>query len=353
MDFERLSRACRAADRGLRRAGSHDDVDEPPLRLDGGQGRHRRPRASGLVARFLVRRVVPKRSRSRRRRVSSRPTGEPVLPRPERPGVDLRHRRPDRARAELACRRRRGARRRQRRGGLGRAERARSLARRWRARSALSAACASSLCASSRSGGPAVTGTLRVAMPGAPALLLLALTRAGAKPLLVTSWAIGDGRAEASKSVPVTVSSGDIIWDAKTKKSNYAEARAAAPRRGGEPGRRHRVRGRCAARDQRRDRRRHRLDRGRGERVLRAHRRLRRRPHRSRELHLRRRRGADVELARGREAARARISASSIPASPASSPRLPGTWTPPSCAAAARPTISPSRSPASLPTRSG
>ena len=77
-------------------------------------------------------------------------------------------------------------------------------------------------------GGPAVTRTLRVAMPGAPALLPLALTRAGAKPLLVTSWAIGEGRAEASKSVPVTVSSGDIIWDAKAKKSNYAEARAAA-----------------------------------------------------------------------------------------------------------------------------
>ena len=77
-------------------------------------------------------------------------------------------------------------------------------------------------------GGPAVTGTLRVAMPGAPALLPLALTRAGAKPLLVTSWAIGEGRAEVSKSVPVTISSGDIIWDAKTKKSNYAEARAAA-----------------------------------------------------------------------------------------------------------------------------
>jgi Uncharacterized protein conserved in bacteria (DUF2330) len=77
-------------------------------------------------------------------------------------------------------------------------------------------------------GGPAVTRTLRVAMPGAPALLPLALTRAGAKPLLVTSWTIGEGRAEPSKSAPVTISSGDIVWDAKTKKSNYAEARAAA-----------------------------------------------------------------------------------------------------------------------------
>ncbi|MEO5731363.1 MAG: hypothetical protein ABI134_32855, partial [Byssovorax sp.] len=78
------------------------------------------------------------------------------------------------------------------------------------------------------SGGPAVTRTLRVAMPGAPPLLPLALTRAGTKPLLVTSWAIGEGRATTSNSVPVTVSSAQIAWDAKAKKSNYAEARSAA-----------------------------------------------------------------------------------------------------------------------------
>ena len=78
------------------------------------------------------------------------------------------------------------------------------------------------------SGGPAVTRTLRVAMPGAPPLLPLALTRAGTKPLLVTSWAIGSGRATAANSVPVTVPSAEIAWDAKAKKSNYAEARSAA-----------------------------------------------------------------------------------------------------------------------------
>ena len=77
-------------------------------------------------------------------------------------------------------------------------------------------------------GGPAVTRTLRVAMPGAPPLLPLALTRAGTKPLLVTSWAIGEGRATTSNSTPVTISSAQIAWDAKAKKSNYAEARGAA-----------------------------------------------------------------------------------------------------------------------------
>jgi uncharacterized protein DUF2330 len=77
-------------------------------------------------------------------------------------------------------------------------------------------------------GGPAITRTLRVAMPGAPPLLPLALTRAGAKPLLVTSFTIGAGRAVASGSVPVTIAPGELAWNAKEKKSNYLDARAAA-----------------------------------------------------------------------------------------------------------------------------
>ena len=76
-------------------------------------------------------------------------------------------------------------------------------------------------------GGSALTRTLRVAMPGAPAMLPLALTRAGAKPLLVTSWMIGEGRAQPSGSTPVTIPPSEIAWDAKDKKSNYEEARAA------------------------------------------------------------------------------------------------------------------------------
>jgi hypothetical protein len=76
--------------------------------------------------------------------------------------------------------------------------------------------------------GPSVTRTLRVAMPGAPPLLPLALTRAGAKPLLVTSFTIGEGRATASGTVPVTLPPAELAWDAKAKKSNYAAARGAA-----------------------------------------------------------------------------------------------------------------------------
>jgi hypothetical protein len=77
-------------------------------------------------------------------------------------------------------------------------------------------------------GGPAITRTLRVAMPGAPPLLPLALTHAGAKPLLVTSFMIGAGRATVDGSVPVTLPPADLAWDAKAKKSNYFDARAAA-----------------------------------------------------------------------------------------------------------------------------
>ncbi|MEP7123662.1 MAG: DUF2330 domain-containing protein [Byssovorax sp.] len=76
-------------------------------------------------------------------------------------------------------------------------------------------------------GGPAITRTLRVAMPGAPPRIPLALTRAGTKPLLVTSFTIGAGRAVASGSVPVTLPPADLAWDAGAKKSNYLGARAA------------------------------------------------------------------------------------------------------------------------------
>ena len=76
-------------------------------------------------------------------------------------------------------------------------------------------------------GGPAITRTLRVAMPGAPPLLPLALTRAGSTPLLVTSFTIGMGRATTTGSIAATIPPGDIAWNAKAKKSNYLDARAA------------------------------------------------------------------------------------------------------------------------------
>ena len=76
-------------------------------------------------------------------------------------------------------------------------------------------------------GGPAITRTIRVAMPGAAPLLPLALTRAGATPLLVTSFTIGAGRAAAAGSVDAAISPSDLAWDAKAKKSNYLDARAA------------------------------------------------------------------------------------------------------------------------------
>ena len=76
--------------------------------------------------------------------------------------------------------------------------------------------------------GPSVTRTHRVALPGASPLLPLALTRAGAKPLLVTTFTLGAGRATATRSAAVAIPRGDLAWDAKAKKSNYFAARAAS-----------------------------------------------------------------------------------------------------------------------------
>ena len=75
--------------------------------------------------------------------------------------------------------------------------------------------------------GPSVTRTLRVAMPGASPVLPLALTRAGSKPLLVTTFTLGAGRATATGSAAVSIPPGDLAWSAKAKTSNYFAARAA------------------------------------------------------------------------------------------------------------------------------
>jgi hypothetical protein len=76
-------------------------------------------------------------------------------------------------------------------------------------------------------GGPAVTPTLRIAMPGAPPLPL-SLTRAAGEDLRVTAWLIGDGRAHLFGTTPVTVSSESLTWDAKAQKSDYEDERSLA-----------------------------------------------------------------------------------------------------------------------------
>jgi hypothetical protein len=77
-------------------------------------------------------------------------------------------------------------------------------------------------------GGPAVTPTLRIAMPGAPPLLPLSLTRAAEEDLRVTAWLIGDGRAHLFGTTQVTVPAASLTWDAKAQKSDYEDERSHA-----------------------------------------------------------------------------------------------------------------------------
>jgi hypothetical protein len=75
-------------------------------------------------------------------------------------------------------------------------------------------------------GGPAVTPTLRIAMPGAPPLLPLSLTRAASEDLRVTAWLFGDGRVNLSGATKLSVPSESLTWDAKAQKSNYDDKRS-------------------------------------------------------------------------------------------------------------------------------
>jgi hypothetical protein len=76
--------------------------------------------------------------------------------------------------------------------------------------------------------GSNVTPTLRVAMPGAPPMLPLALTRASGEDLRVTAWIIGEGQADLIGATPVVIPHSSLSWKAFDKASNYGEARAAA-----------------------------------------------------------------------------------------------------------------------------
>ncbi len=74
-------------------------------------------------------------------------------------------------------------------------------------------------------GGAALTPTLRIAMPGAPPMLPLALTRASAGDLRVTTWLIGEQRGYVVGSTPVKLPPSSLWWEAKEKKSNYEDQR--------------------------------------------------------------------------------------------------------------------------------
>jgi Uncharacterized protein conserved in bacteria (DUF2330) len=76
--------------------------------------------------------------------------------------------------------------------------------------------------------GPSVTPTLRIAMPGAPATLPLALTRAGGSDLRVTTWIIGQGQASLGGATRVMIPPKSLVWHAGAEGSNYADLRAAA-----------------------------------------------------------------------------------------------------------------------------
>jgi hypothetical protein len=72
--------------------------------------------------------------------------------------------------------------------------------------------------------GAGVTPALRVVMPGAAAVLPLALTRAGDADLPVTAWVLGAGRADLSGGAEVLV--GPLAWQAAAGTSDYDAQRA-------------------------------------------------------------------------------------------------------------------------------
>lgn len=76
-------------------------------------------------------------------------------------------------------------------------------------------------------GGAAVSPTLRVVAPGAAPALPLALTRAGASPLRVTSWLLGAGRGGLTGAPEASIAAA-IAWDAAEGVSTYRERREQA-----------------------------------------------------------------------------------------------------------------------------
>lgn len=76
--------------------------------------------------------------------------------------------------------------------------------------------------------GSNLTPTLRVAMPGTPAMLPLALTRAVGATLRVTAWLIGQGEADLVGGNQAAIPLKSLAWDAATGASNYDALRAGA-----------------------------------------------------------------------------------------------------------------------------
>jgi hypothetical protein len=77
-------------------------------------------------------------------------------------------------------------------------------------------------------GGTALTRTLRVAMPGAPAALPLALLRASGNDLLVTAWFLGQGAGGTVGTVPAPVDPATLEWEAASAESDYIDQRLMA-----------------------------------------------------------------------------------------------------------------------------
>lgn len=71
---------------------------------------------------------------------------------------------------------------------------------------------------------PALSPTFRVVMPGAPAVLPLALVRADAAPLRVTTWVIAGGTAGLVSVAPASIPASSLVWSALKQTSNYQDA---------------------------------------------------------------------------------------------------------------------------------
>jgi hypothetical protein len=76
--------------------------------------------------------------------------------------------------------------------------------------------------------GPGVTPTIRVVMPAGSVVLPLAVTRAGADDLRVTTYAIGGGLATPTGGLAAKLSPAEILWSAKNQTTNYLELRSNA-----------------------------------------------------------------------------------------------------------------------------
>ncbi len=75
--------------------------------------------------------------------------------------------------------------------------------------------------------GLSLTKPLRVVVPGGPPTFPLVLSQAGAQPMDVVLWAVGEGRA-ALDGTPLTLETTDLVFDVGNVSSNYPDLLAAA-----------------------------------------------------------------------------------------------------------------------------